>query len=359
MKLTQLNLDTRTLSRDIIRTLWWSIALYVAATSLNLFFTSYDLTTFVRVVLIIPTLKMIIIMICLEVVSRKQMRFTEYILIFGVNLIISTIIVALYGLPILFYLLILPILISLYYFNHRLIVFALVQGLITTLLINILSTNIRGSLSSSNSIVLYTLLIVTTMIAHSLRKRTFALVQELVKITEEKQDLQTKNVLMEKLNRVDSATGLYNHRSFHEHLKSILSLPEASNLNIHLALLDIDDFKKVNDTFGHAAGDAIIKFVATQLEDNLDPNDFASRYGGEEFAILSVEKSPERFYNQMEVIRRSIAEKQHEILEDRHVTISIGLQQLLPEMTKEELFYRADSALYAAKRSGKNQTCIL
>ncbi|MDQ0196894.1 diguanylate cyclase (GGDEF)-like protein [Paenibacillus wynnii] len=74
--------------------------------------------------------------------------------------------------------------------------------------------------------------------------------------------------------------------SFHEHLESILSLPDPSKLNVQFAVLDIDDFNKVNDTFGHAAGDTIIKFVASQLQDNLDPNDFVSRYGGEEFAIL-------------------------------------------------------------------------
>jgi diguanylate cyclase len=358
MNLTDFQFNTRSLSQDILRTCWWVVVLYAIATSSNLFFTSHNRINFFYQVILLPSLEMGILVLLLKWYVSRTAAYIEYVMIFGVNLLISIIIFSLYELPIVFYLLVIPILISLFYYRQRVILFALLQGLVTMILINVISPQIRGGMTVGDLIMLISLLIATTMIINNLRKRFYAMAQELIRTIQEKQDLQTKNILMEKLNRIDAATGLYNHRSFHEHLDNVMSLQGSSELSIHLAILDIDNFKQVNDTFGHAAGDAVIKFVADQLKKQLEPDDFASRYGGEEFAILSVDQSTDRFYAQLEQIRTAIMEQEQESLEGKKVTISISVQRLLPDMSKSELFQGADMALYSAKRTGKNRTIL-
>jgi diguanylate cyclase (GGDEF)-like protein len=350
--------DTRTLTRGITKTCWWIILLYLAATVCYSFLTSYDQWKFLRVVTLVPGVKLIALLAFLELYYRRTTRFLEYIAIIVVNGLISIMILSLYELPIAIYLLIYPVLISLFYYSQRLIIFALVQSLIT-LTIVIFSSPVYSTLMGSSALFMVVVMqLSTALIINNLRIRATALTNHLVKVTQEKQDLQTKNILMEKMNRVDPATGLYNHRSFHEHLDSIMALQTSFGFAVHLALLDIDSFKQVNDTYGHASGDAVIIFVADRMKSQLEPDDFASRYGGEEFAILSVEKSSEMFYCQLESIRAEIEAQEHAVLNGKRVTISIGLQTLLPGMSKEQLFGGADAALYRAKRTGKNRIVV-
>lgn len=351
-------MNNRNLYRDIILSCWLIIGIYALGTSVQLFFTDYEPMLFFRKAILFPILKMAALNAAMGWIFRKERSWANYLLIIGVNLFTCVIIVSLYELPIVIYSLIIPILLSLYFYSRRLIVFALIQALLTVVVIYAFAPTVREGLHSDNLIMLLSLLTATTLIINKLRKHAFALFHELVKVTEEKQDLQTKNTYMEKLNRMDPATGLYNHRSFHEHLVNVMNLPEAHSLQVHLAVLDIDNFKRVNDTFGHAAGDVVIQFVAGQLSASLDPNDFVSRYGGEEFAVLCVEKNTGRVVEQLEEIRRSISLQHHEVLDGEAVTISIGVRKLMPGMSKEELFHQADTALYHAKRSGKNRTII-
>ncbi|RUT31731.1 GGDEF domain-containing protein [Paenibacillus zeisoli] len=359
MNLNDLHLNTRNLYKDILRSCWLIICIYTAGTLLELLFTAHDHLDFFLQATCIPVLEMTVLNLIMGVVFRRITRWIEYLLIAGVNLFISIIIISLYELPIVFYILIIPILLSLYFYSKRLIIFALIQAILTVTLIYTFSTAIRYALDKSELIMLFSMFTATALIINSLRKHAFALTQELVKVTQEKQDLQTRNTLMERLNRVDSATGLYNHRSFHEHLVNVMGVSEAYSLQVHLAILDIDNFKKVNDTFGHAVGDSVISYVATQLNEFLDQNDFASRYGGEEFAILSVEKDTAQFVEQLEAIRLAISQKQFDSMNGLSVTISIGVQRLMPGMNKEDLFHQADMALYEAKKSGKNRTIVV
>jgi diguanylate cyclase len=358
MDLKEWHLTTRTLSRDIIRTCWWVLGIYIVFTCINLLTTSHDRYLFVKKVVLLPSLEMSIVLLVMGWYARQANRHMEFALLAGVNLFICIIIFSLYELPMTLYLLVLPVLISLYFYRQQVIWFALIQGLGSLALILYASPEIRQGFEYSQITMLISLLVGTAMIINNLRKRAQAIAQELIRTTQEKQDLQTKNILMEQINRIDAATGLYNHRSFHEHLDNLLALPGSSELNIHLALLDIDSFKLVNDTFGHAAGDIVIKYVAEQLKSQMEPDDFASRYGGEEFAILSVGKSIEHFHAQVERVRLAVMNREHDHLDGRKVSISIGVQHLQPDMSKSELFHGADMALYSAKRTGKNRTVI-
>ncbi|MFB9328129.1 GGDEF domain-containing protein [Paenibacillus aurantiacus] len=348
----------RGLYPDILRSCWLITGLYVLGTGVQLFFTEHDTSDFFWYAICFPALKLAAMNAFMGWLFRKERPYAEYQLIIGVNLFICIIIFSLYELSIAFYSLIIPLLLSLYFYSRRLILFALGQALFSVVAISALSPVIRAHLDVSELIMLVSLLVATALIANNLRKHAFALSSELVAVTQEKQDLQTKNVLMEKLSRVDSATGLYNHRSFHEHLTHVMAIAEVNSLQVHLVLLDIDNFKRVNDTYGHAAGDTVIQFVAGQLQALQDPDDFVSRYGGEEFAILTVGKDTARVTEQLETIREAIAERTHEKLSGETITVSIGLRRLEAGMSKEELFHQADMALYQAKRSGKNRTIV-
>lgn len=348
--------ETRSLTLDVIKVCWWLVVLYIVATGINSMFTDNEIWLFIRNVTIIPSLKMAVVWSVVHFYIQRNGRYSEYVLLFGLNILMCIMILALYELAISIYLLVFPILISLFYFRKNLIRFVFAQQMISLMSLYLFSMNLRNTLSFSNLSMVICMLIGTAMVISSLRNKASNLSSHLVNVIQEKQDLHTKNILMEKLNRVDPATGLYNHRSFHEHLDNILSVQGSFPFTLHLALLDIDNFKQVNDTFGHACGDVIIKFVADQIMESMEPDDFASRYGGEEFAILSVGKTTEQFYTQVEKIREVIAKKKHEELTGKSISVSIGIQKLEPGMNKQKLFTCADTSLYLAKKSGKNQT---
>jgi diguanylate cyclase (GGDEF)-like protein len=350
---------TRSLTLDIIRTCWWIIAIYIAGTGVNSWLSGYDDPwSFLRDVTVIPGMKMIVLWIGLECYFRWMNQYLNYMTILFTNFLVVIMILSLFTLPITVYFLIFPILFSLFYFRVEIILFSIVQALFTLLLLYFFSSNIQAMLTPSDILMLVAMMTASALIINKLRKHAFSLAEHLAKAIQEKQDYQMANIQMERISRIESVTELYNHKTFHEHLENLMSLQQSFPIAVHLALLDIDNFKQVNDTYGHAAGDVIIKYVADQIKAHLVTDDFASRYGGEEFGVICVEKTREKVFEQLEEIRRAISSSVHEVLAGNRITISIGVQKLHPGMTKDQLFQAADDALYTAKRSGKNQTVL-
>lgn len=169
------------------------------------------------------------------------------------------------------------------------------------------------------------------------------------------QELLVKNIIMDKLFKLDALTELYNHKTFHEYLEKLIEQSELNALPLQLAILDLDNFKKVNDTYGHHVGDNVLMRTASILRQAVTPNDFVARYGGEEFAIIFTEKSLADSYAVLERIRSEMERTLHEELGFRPVTCSIGLEEYKPGTGKDYLFKNADASLYAAKKRGKNQ----
>lgn len=170
-----------------------------------------------------------------------------------------------------------------------------------------------------------------------------------------KQDLMIENAVIRKLSTTDALTGLYNHISFHEFYEKALEYG-SQGAPFHLALVDIDNFKQINDKYGHRTGDMVLARVAQIIKDHISPADIAARYGGEEFAILLFEKSFEEAYALIEQVRQELSHTSHEEMEQRAVTVSIGLQSYAEGISKEKLFEEVDHLLYTAKHSGKNKT---
>jgi len=158
----------------------------------------------------------------------------------------------------------------------------------------------------------------------------------------------------------DSLTGLWNHGYFQYMLQTELERTKAINIPLSIVMIDIDDFKKYNDTLGHQAGDQILKDVAKLLRDYSRKMDWVCRYGGEEFSIILPQTNKKEAIMIAERLREAV-EKHHFIQEDimpqKKLTVSIGIATF-PEngKTNSELIAYSDKCLYEAKKQGKNQT---
>jgi diguanylate cyclase (GGDEF)-like protein len=156
----------------------------------------------------------------------------------------------------------------------------------------------------------------------------------------------------------DGLTGLYNYRYFWEVLHREVELSRRYRHPLSLLFLDIDDFKKVNDTVGHQVGDLVLKALGTYLLGAVRQADLVCRYGGEEFVILLAETDSREARISAERLRQGISQIIVPLPDkELHFTVSIGVAGLQPWMDGDNLVKAADAALYRAKQAGKNRVC--
>lgn len=177
-----------------------------------------------------------------------------------------------------------------------------------------------------------------------------------------KKQLAERNCLLDTLANLDGLTEINNHRFFQNFLRAEIERAIKNQCPIALLLADIDHFKRCNDTYGHQAGDFILKELSRIARDAIREYDVIARYGGEEFVFVLPETRPEEALQVAQRICRTIAD--HDFFDgQRHfrITISIGAVSALPSSTdfsKGEFIDMADTALYAAKDRGRNQVVL-
>jgi diguanylate cyclase len=157
--------------------------------------------------------------------------------------------------------------------------------------------------------------------------------------------------------RTDVLTGLMNRRAFDEELNRRFAIFRRQGIPAGVMLLDVDRFKAVNDTYGHAVGDAVLVGIADALKRAVRETDMLARYGGEEFAVVITGLSPVEFAQAAERLRRAV--ESSEVRTEGHVlrpTVSCGVTQLMLGDDMDAVFHRADKSLYAAKKDGRNCT---
>jgi len=179
----------------------------------------------------------------------------------------------------------------------------------------------------------------------------------LEKVTMDKQELLIRSAIMENMSKMDALTDMYNHRTFQEYFDTIIGQVSRFDGTLQLAIFDIDDFKKVNDIFGHSVGDSILQRIASIIKTMVTAEDITTRYGGEEFAVILTNKTKKESLILLESIRKAIQDERHLEL-NKDVTVSIGVHEYYRGETKEEAFNKADQALYEAKYSGKNRIVV-
>lgn len=177
------------------------------------------------------------------------------------------------------------------------------------------------------------------------------------KVAEEiKHKLTSQQVIINQ----DSLTALPNRASYDEHIQEAYNRWKRGYGELSLAIADIDHFKKINDNYGHLAGDKVLKKVAALFKNSIRSVDFIARYGGEEFIFIFERTNEKEARRILEALRAAVETCQFCYRDTRvDVTVSFGLTTFKPEEDIETLFMRADAAMYQAKRAGRNRVEVL
>jgi diguanylate cyclase len=189
-------------------------------------------------------------------------------------------------------------------------------------------------------------------------------------LTQQLADMQNKLDEMEKLAETarhdieeqrkkamhDALTGLPNRESYQQRLEQEVSRIQRYGGSLSLMVCDIDLFKRINDTYGHLAGDKVLKIIARSLQSNLRDSDLIARFGGEEFVALMPETSAKEAKLVAEKLRKRVEESPFNFKKEPvQITASFGISEFAKDENVEEVFQRADKALYKAKENGRNQ----
>lgn len=177
--------------------------------------------------------------------------------------------------------------------------------------------------------------------------------EELNDLLENRVVERTKEI--ERIAVTDALTGLYNRHRFNIELQDALALYKRYQTPVTLAILDIDYFKKINDTYGHNIGDETLVALAALLQKHMRQTDKLARWGGEEFVILFINTELNGALSASEYLLEEI--QRFIFKEVGHITCSIGLAALIPTDTPSSFLHRADTSLYRAKERGRNRVC--
>ena len=173
--------------------------------------------------------------------------------------------------------------------------------------------------------------------------------------------IAVENSRLYRMATLDRMTGLYVHHYFQERLAEEIKRSERNQMPLTLIMADLDNFKRVNDTYGHQSGDIILKDVAKIIHNNIRSFDIAARNGGEEFAVILTDTDIAAANHIAERLRKKVeAAVFSGAAVPLKITISIGIAQYNPkeDKNKDDLIKKADMALYEAKNSGKNLVVI-
>ncbi|NCC12509.1 MAG: sensor domain-containing diguanylate cyclase [Spirochaetia bacterium] len=173
--------------------------------------------------------------------------------------------------------------------------------------------------------------------------------QELV---QKGQDLLHLNEVLRSSSVTDSLTGLHNRRYFDEAFAKAYEEARQGETTLALLIIDLDRFKLVNDTFGHAVGDSVLVRIAQAMKEKAWPGTLLARWGGEEFVLLAKGMNREQVVQHAQQLRVHLADLAHEQV--GRITVSIGVATYQGTENVHQLFKRADDALYQAKQAGRN-----
>lgn len=291
------------------------------------------------------------------ILQYKAGRYSFYFLFVAGTIIEITIIHLNEDIRIIGAIMLLPIFASTIFFRLRLACFTSLLQVLGFVCLYRWDESFHSLMSMFDLVGVMLFLAVSTLIAGMMIVCGRDLVKDLEAATGAQRRLLVENTVMSQQSKRDALTGLYNHMSFHEFYDKALEFAD-QGAPFHLALIDIDSFKSINDTYGHRVGDLILARVARVIQESISPADIAARYGGEEFALLLFEQTFDEAYALVDRIRAKLAATTHAELRGQAVTVSVGIQSYSSGTNKERLFEAADALLYTAKRSGKNKVAF-
>ncbi|WP_090896836.1 MULTISPECIES: diguanylate cyclase [unclassified Paenibacillus] len=342
--------------KKMLRAYWVVVLTHVVIQIGCFLFLDYDRTPedFMIHVLFLPTLASAFAILIASWVERRFSFFSFYSMSMASTVIAWTIIRVNYDIRIILAICLLPIFASVLFFNKRRVWTVCLMQMIGYIIV-LCDPDYRLYLSSFDMVSIPAFLIVGTYVAQLIVTSGVEVLDDLQASMLAKQDLIVRNAIMTKQSKTDGLTNLYNQSSFKDYYEKAFEYAN-NGMSLHLALIDIDNFKSINDTYGHRVGDAILERVSLVIQENITSSDIAARYGGEEFALLMFEQPFEQAYALVEQIRKKIARLVHKELEGAYITVSVGLKSYSAHLSKDKLFEEVDACLYAAKRTGKNKT---
>lgn len=343
--------------RKLLNYLWISVILSVIVPIVNFNYVDKEKFTFFMFMfdrVIKPTVIILFFMFALEYIVRKRCACSQYFLImvvaFIANILMFIHVEAVYAITPIYTI---PIFISVFTRESKKIRFAFFVSILSFFFVDFMMEEV--SFDRVELITFTAILFSAYILGVAIIRRYEEINENLKVVISNEKELYYKTIYMEKLAKTDLATGLYNHKSFYEYLDKLLYQYENEEFEFHLALFDLDKFKSVNDTYGHAVGDIVIANSAKFIKENVRANDFAARYGGEEFAVLFYNRSAEEIKSTLENIRQKMEATQYKEMGDKNVTVSIGFVSISECINKVNIFRVADERLYRAKSGGRNR----
>jgi len=192
---------------------------------------------------------------------------------------------------------------------------------------------------------------------HELDEKNYALEQEIAERKRAEQKLKESEERFKYMSITDQLTGLYNRRHMLDVAEKEIHMSRKTGLPLSILLMDVDDFKIFNDTYGHAAGDVVLQSIGTIIKETIREKDKAFRYGGEEFMVILPETNGQQAMQVAESIRNTLEAHEYRPHQGNpvHKTISIGVAEFTRNESLEKAIKRADDNMYRCKIKGKNR----
>jgi diguanylate cyclase (GGDEF)-like protein len=351
-------INNRLWNRKIINVYWGIILIEFLSSTAGVIITYFTAPeVFMHDLLyytLLPTAYLIMINLTAEVAWRRQFHLDYFVIAIGtlIPAVIVYIFSMMYGIQ---HILFVPILVSALYFERKKVLFACVLSMLTFFALYRWNDTLNASMGVFDIVLTLGIFIGCAILAMGIMTRGIHLLDYLKQSMEEKQELHIQNIMSDHLSKIDALTGLYNHKTFHEYMDRLIEQKQVNEFTLDLAVLDIDNFKLVNDTYGHWVGDLLLRKIASTISSGIGANCLSFRPGGEEFAVIYTEQAWEDVLSALDALRAAISSISIPELRGHSVTVSIGVQRYEHNMDKYTWFNLADNCLYEAKRKGKNQ----
>lgn len=351
-------------NRTIVAILWWCLAMVTIVEILHYIIYQYIGYTFtlenfflnyIAIPLCISATLAIIITFLYHGLNKKHPHLTSYIVMIGYLLFIHGVVIVHYGISVIYITYCIPIFISIVFIDKFLTTITAVVSLTLYIPLYLFYLPLKPDYTYKHDYMDFSVTIVITIICYVaslfIMKSFKMLMTKVADVTQVKTHLEKKVQL-------DSFTQLYNRASFNEILETSFQRNHNENLIFTTIILDVDNFKRVNDTYGHHFGDEVIQALVAVINKSKRESDKAFRYGGEEFTLI-LETDSQGGFLVAEKIRTIFQTIRIKGMENESFSVSAGVCECQNSFVSvEEYFKHTDAALYKAKHSGKNKTII-
>lgn len=299
-----------------------------------------------------PAPILILLVGALQFASRQFQKQLPIFLVIGTYLTVFVVASALYVSVSPVGLLVIPMMFATIYLRRDIVMVAGGMSVLEFGLLDFFIYRPQHTITMMDTFVILGLLTVAAAVAFMIVGRGQELSKALMQSIESRQELMMQNVWMQRMSKFDPLTELYNRSAFQDHINRLVEVCSRHDIPLHLAVIDIDDFKQINDTFGHDVGDSVLQDFASYMSAKLLEKCFLARYGGEEFVAVGTELPREEFVHVLETFRRHVEDRD---FSGHFVTVSIGIHTYIPGESVDVLFRMADQGLYWSKNHGKNK----